>query len=292
MKKLALITILMLPMAMIFAGCSDDDNPVVLHTPLTPQGVYSVTRDNAVYLYFNGVYDQDVKEYIVYRSFDATSNYAEIGRVQPESNPNLDLFVYEYIDHDVTNGTTYYYAVASLDFEGHVSDLSAETVYDTPRPQGQVTLFPRQTAPTLGGFNLETANVVAWNSTIADVYVDTFQAVPYVNVADSLTDIMDMGYTSNFDEINVSPSVSVDTGWSTLGYYEIVAGHTYVIWTRDNNFAKMRVTSINPSGSVSFQWAYQTATGNPELAPSMNPPKRPAHDPNFLHKQMLSASAR
>jgi hypothetical protein len=299
MRNLALILMAFLAVFAI-AGCNDDDNPVVYHTPLTPQGVYTVTGDHAVYLYFNGVYDQDVKEYVVYRSAEATQNYSEIGRVTAESNPNLDLLIYEYVDQNVTNGVTYYYAVASVDYEGNVSDLSAETAYDTPRPQGEVTLFPKQTAPTLAGFNLETANVVAWNSMVADVYVDTFLAVPYINVAytlaDSLnetqTDIMDMGYTSNFDEISVSPSTSTNTGWSALGYYEIVAGHTYVIWTRNNHFAKMRAVSLNGSGSITFQWAYQTATGNPELAPALNPPKRPVHDPNFLKKQYLSVSAR
>jgi hypothetical protein len=288
MKKLALISMVFLAV-FVTVGCDDDDNhgnPIVRHTPLTPQGVYSVTGDGAVYLYFNGVYDLDVAQYIVYRSAEATQNYTEIGYVTAESNPNLDLLVYEYVDHAVTNGVTYYYAVATEDNEGNVSDLSAETVYDTPRPQGQVTLFPRQTAPTLAGFNLETGNVVTWNSTVADMYVDTFQAVPYINVADTLTDIMDMGYTSNFDEISFAPSTNVNTGWSALGFYEIVAGHTYVIWTRDDHFAKMRVSAVNPSGSISFQWAYQTATGNPELAPAMNPPKRPVHSPDFGQKSV------
>jgi hypothetical protein len=292
MKKLALMAILMLPLAMIFVGCSDDDNPVVLHTPLTPQGVYSVTGDHAVYLYFNGVYDQDVKEYVVYRSNEATTNYLEIDRIPAESNPNLDLLIYEYVDSLLPNGTTFYYAVASVDFEGNVSDLSAENVYDTPRPQDFATLFPKEVDSTVAGLDFSWPHILNWNDARADVYLDQYQGITYINVEDNATDIMDMGYTSDFKEISVAPTVAADSGWSALGFYEIALGHTYVIWTRDDHFAKMRVAEIYPSGSVRFDWAYQTAVGNPELAPSMNPPKRPAHDPNFLHKQMLSASAR
>jgi hypothetical protein len=288
MKNLIVVGVALVAV-LALAGCHDDnpivrhddDNPAVTHTPLTPQGVYTITGNHAVYIYWNGVYDSDVDQYLVYRSLDEWDNYVEVGQVAAESNPNLDLLIYEYTDSNLSNGTTYYYAVASVDHEGNVSELSAETAYDTPRPQGEVTLFPVDADSVHAGFNLETQYVVAWDNPIADIFVDRYQGIRYINVEDTMTDIMDMGYTSSFDEINVSPSVSTDTGWSYLGYYELVAGHTYVIWTRDNHFAKMRAVSLNPSSSVSFQWAYQTAVGNPELAPALNPVKRPVHGPNY-----------
>ena len=77
------------------------------------------------------------------------------------------------------------------------------------------------------------------------------------------------------------PHWSPEYGWSDLGYVELILGHTYVIWTADDHFAKMRMESMNASGSVTFQWAYQTAQGILELAPPANMTK-PEHSPDYL----------
>jgi hypothetical protein len=48
------------------------------------------------------------------------------------------------------------------------------------------------------------------------------------------------------------------------------------VWTRDDHYAKFRVTGL--SGSlVTFDWAYQTASGNPEL--HARPVRPPVHAP-------------
>jgi hypothetical protein len=271
-------------------GCDDDDevwDPV----PATPQGVYSITGDEEVYVYWNGIYEHDVREYLIYRSLDPVKDYELRGTVDAVDNPNLDLLIYEYIDwgNDVVNGTTYYYAVAAVDFAGQMSELSAENVFDTPRPEGATTLFPNNIDASLSGFNLETGSPVYDTSRAADIWIDFLVFAPadtvyYINVANGQTDIQDMGHTSGFDEISYSP----DTGWSDLGYFELLFEHTYVIWTADDHYAKMRVTSFNPSGSVSFQWAYQTAVSNPELALPVDP-QRPEHGPDYpgSKKEML-----
>jgi hypothetical protein len=44
----------------------------------------------------------------------------------------------------------------------------------------------------------------------------------------------------------------------------LIPGHCYLVWTRDNHYAKFRVTGLSPT-VVSFDWAYQTDPGNPEL---------------------------
>lgn len=69
-----------------------------------------------------------------------------------------------------------------------------------------------------------------------------------------------MGYTVNLDEISVAP----EAGWSPTKDAHLIAGHTYVIWTFDNHFAKVRIREISQD-AVTLDWAYQTATGNPEL---------------------------
>ena len=273
------------------AGCEDDDDSIFIEddaVPATPQGVFSVTGDGVVLVFWNGIYERDVREYVIYRSFSATTGYVAIGSVDAVSNPNLDLLIYEYHDGAAVNGTTYWYAVTAVDYAGQESELSAEDVYDTPRPDGQSAVYPNDLAPELAGFNLVTGSIVGWQSAAADIWADRViddvggepVIYPYLNAGNSLTDIQDMGYTVDFDVITYAPA----DGWSQLGYVEAVEGHTYVIWTDDDHYAKVRITSISPSGVISFQWAYQTSQtdlGRPELAP----PARPSHDSGYPFTQ-------
>ncbi|HMB69817.1 MAG TPA: hypothetical protein VKU85_10915, partial [bacterium] len=52
---------------------------------------------------------------------------------------------------------------------------------------------------------------------------------------------------------------------------ELIPGHTYVVWTHDSYFAKLRVVAIVEKAGIPsailFDWAYQVDQGNPELAP-------------------------
>jgi hypothetical protein len=78
-----------------------------------------------------------------------------------------------------------------------------------------------------------------------------------------------MGFTDDLNEITYAP----DTGWSALGYVEVIPGHTYVIWTWDLHYAKLRVTYVPETNDyMQFEWAYQTAPENRELKPV---PKKP-----------------
>jgi hypothetical protein len=247
--------------------------------PEPPQGVYSITGDNAVYIYWNGPYERDIKEYIIKRSFDPLTNYQEIGRRPAEDNPDLDLIIYEYVDNTAQNGVTYYYAVSSVDYAGQESELSAEEVFDTPRPEGNVALFDMAVEPSLSGYNFAARSVVAYDSPGADVYVDRVDGVFYLNVGNVNTDIQDMGFHESFDEVGWAPQ----DGWSSVGYFEIIPGHIYVIWTDDLHYAKLWVVSVN-SSSVSFRWAYQTDAENPELAPGVGETGKPQHGPDYLKK--------
>lgn len=264
MKTKTTLLILGLSTALLI-GC-DGNNDILDPAPAAPQGVISITGDRAVYLYWNGPYEADLKEYVVLRSFEEFDNYAEINRVAAESNPDLDLIIYEYIDSDVANGQTYFYAVQTIDRSGQRSGLSAETVFDTPRPEGEVTLFPRNYEDSLAGFNFESQSVVRGTSVAADIYLyfDEQAATHFLTVGNSLIDIQDVGYTYNFDDISFAP----DSGWSAFLDVELILGHTYIIWTDADNFAKVRPIWISPStGAVRFQWAFQTDPGNRELKP-------------------------
>ena len=248
-------------------GCEENNTDYVYidYVPAVPQGVYSITGDEAVYLFWSPVRESDLDGYRVYRSVN-DDEYFYIGSTAST----------EYVDNDVSNGNTYFYAVTAVDDEGSESDLSYETVFDTPRPEGfGLYLADFNDYPTISGYDFSTYSILPYDFTNADIYIEynTFDEVFYINVTNDLTDIQDMGYTDNFDEIGYSPM----DGWSAVGWSEIILGHTYIIWTKDDNYAKLRVTALNGTTSVRFDWAYQTDPGNPELA-------RPQHDGGYLKR--------
>jgi hypothetical protein len=116
--------------------------------------------------------------------------------------------------------------------------------------------------------------VVGYDDRRADIYLDydDHYGVYFLCVADDATDIQDFGYTDYLDDVNVAP----EHGWSKVGWVEVIPGHSYIVWTRDNHFAKLRVTEFTRSYGIVFDWAYQVNGGNPELAP------RPPHAENYL----------
>jgi hypothetical protein len=275
MRIIAGISVLLV-VALTMTGCDNDDDVLAPDPrPASPQGVVSITGDGVVHVLFNGIYDNDVNYYNVYRSREEFDNYSVIGTVDAESNPGLDLILYRYDDDNVANGVSvpYFYAVTSVDFAGQQSALSAESVFDTPRPEGEELLLSNdQQSGSLSGFNFATGLPVYDTSSLADIYIDLFQGIIYLNIANDTTDIQDMGYTDPiefnndvlaFDNIGWAPT----DGWSELGYVEVVEGHTYVIWTGDRHYAKLRIYNANPNnGLIEFNYAYQPDVDNPELS--------------------------
>ncbi len=262
MKKNFLIMIILIAVFAI-SGC-ESNNVILNPAPAAPQGVYSITGDEAVYIYWNGPYEADLDEYVVMRSFKEFDNYVEIGRVDAVQNSNLDLLIYEFVDTKVSNGKTYFYAIRTIDLSGQSSDLSAEPVFDTPRPDGGVTLYPVSFDGSLSGFNLETETVVSFDSPAADFYLvyDDEIDIHFLTVGNTFIDVQDMGFTYNFEDIGFAP----DTGWSSFVDMELILGHTYVLWTDNENYAKVRAIQKFPnSNAIKFEWAYQTVPNNREL---------------------------
>ena len=280
--KLWKLTIILIVAALVMAGCEEDET-IFDPVPAAPQNVRSITADGEVYLYFNGLYEKDIMEYRIYRSLDSLDGYEYIGTVDAEPNPNGEyLYYYEFIDaFNITNGETYYYAVRAVDFAGQISDLSAEMIHDTPRPEGYVSLYYDNDYAEEAGFNFGTLLRVCSDICDADIYLDYYEVggitTRYLNVGNSLTDIQDMGYHADtdtslgFDMVSFSP----EDGWATLAYVELIEGHVYVIWTHDNHYAKVHVEGIY-SDYARLRWGYQVDEGNIELAP------RPPHDEEFM----------
>jgi hypothetical protein len=257
-------------------GCDDycDDCRVfaVNDTPPdAPQGVYSVTGDHAVYIYWiaNPANDR-ISYYWVWRSTEEMVDnqgryYTRYAKAYQDS----------YVDRSVRNGKTYYYAVTAVDIDGWESeDLSEEFVFDTPRPEGSgVVLQDFRTHPEASGFYFKAHRVLPIDDSRTDIFFEydpDYQAffvwATWENDS-TWTDIQDFGYTDDLSELDWAP----DQGWSDVGWMEAILGHSYYVWTDDNHYAKFRIDDLNYAARrVTISWAYQEVPGYPELMPQRN----------------------
>ena len=252
--KFLSLTLVALPL--LVTGCAEEilvDGSCAGVLP--PTSVYSVTGDRAVFLYWTVVQPDRAREFLVYRAPADNGPYTLLGRT------NADAFV----DRRVQNGVTYFYAVTTVDVCGHESELSRETVFDTPRPEGFGDwIFDADGSRwERSGWDFSTVRSVPWDHPDADIYFIVSGGVPYVVGADLDTDVQDAGY-ADFDDVSWAPAGC----WSPTGTAEAIPGHVILVWTRDNHFAKLRVGSVGDR--MVFDWGYQTARGNPELSPRPN----------------------
>ncbi len=245
------ILILSVPFLFGLIGCECDHSIFDNTPPAPPQGLYSITGDHQITLEWLPNQEEDLVGYCVYRSLKPYGYYERIATVYENY----------YIDNNVTNGTTYFYAVSAFDENGNESELSYEVIYDTPRPEGYgVTLWDANYYPERSGWDFSFFTVVSYDDPAADFYFIEDQGAYFI-VATSGTDIQDMGWTETLDDVDYAP----EEGWSNAGYLEAIPGHSYVFWTRDNHFAKIRIRDID-SHRILFDWAYQIDPGNGELS--------------------------
>lgn len=251
------ITLLALILIIGLAGCHDHRrdhvivDPVYDYVPpLPPTGIVSTSLDNAVRLDWRPNQEPDLAGYNIYVANNYDGPYTLIGSAHLES----------FIDRGARNGVTAYYAITAYDFNHNESELSRDVVYDTPRPEGfGVTIYDRFLNAARSGYYFRGFRVLYFDTDDTDFFVEYDGSIPYLVVWED-SDIQDMGYTVDLDEISVAP----EAGWSPTKDAQAIVGHTYVVWTYDNHFAKVRITSIR-GGYMTFDWAYQTAEGNPEL---------------------------
>ncbi len=256
----AALPILLLAAASVWmAGCDEEtfygpgNRP-----PAAPQGFVSVTGDEQVELYWIANTERDLAGYRVYRGTEPRGYYPKIATLGPDADG--------FVDRDVVNGRTYYYAIAAFDEEGLEGDLSNNPVFDTPRPAGRgLRVANSQVRPEEAGLDFSHLEVLDYRDLEADLYFwSTPEEGPWMVAterSDSVfTDIQDAGYAS-LDEIDWAP----DNGWAPRGEVPLVTGHSYVVWTWDDHYAKFRVIDVSPDRVV-IDWAYQVDRGNTELS--------------------------
>lgn len=218
--------------------------------PDAPGGVYVLNGDNIVDVYWDPVTNRDLAGYNVYYSTSYNGKYTLLGSTKQT----------KFTDDGAKNGVTYYYAVASYDYDGNESDLSYEDAHATPRPEGfDQILYDYRRFPNNAGYNFANSRLVNYQSQDADFFFENYNGTFYLNVWDD-SDIQDMGKTQDIYDIPTAPA----RGWSPTKDTLAVIGHTYVIWTWDNHYAKIRITNIT-SERITFDWAYQEVKGNKDL---------------------------
>jgi hypothetical protein len=244
------------------AGCGDDCNecpgPVADNAPpFPPDGVFSVTGDEMVTIYWNDNWEEDLAGYAVYRNNDGSDVYGWVTDVPANQT--------YYFDYDVNNGETWYYAVLAFDRAGNESDLSYEDVFDTPRPEGSglVLMDYLGQSADQSGWDFDLFSRQKSDSITTDIYFGVEGGVRYI-ITNTGVDIQDYGL---IDLINVD--WAPETGWSDAGRAEAIAGHSYIIRINSAqgwNMAKIEVLSVSNT-SVTLAWAYQEVNRSLELAP-------------------------
>lgn len=252
MKKLSILTAIVTA-ALILSSCDVNDTYYYDYTPPSPpSGIQVMNGDNRVDIYWAANRESDVAGYNVYYNYTYDGKYTLIGSTSGTY----------FADLEAVNGNTYYYAVAAYDYNGNESELSYDVIYSTPRPEGyNQAIFDYIRFPNNSGYTFTTYSTVPYDDPDVDFFFEIFEGTGYIRVYDD-TDIQDMGPTGDIYDIPYAPL----NGWN-LNKEEIAQiGHTYVIWTWDNHFAKIRVKSITPDRLV-FDWAFQLVEGEPQLKP-------------------------
>jgi hypothetical protein len=254
--------------ALGLVACDSSDPVSAGGPPAVPTGVYTITGDRQVEVRWNPVRGNNVQGYGVYRSDTIDGAYENQQKVYGEESNS-------YVDHNVTNGQTYFYAVDAFNFQNQESALSYEGVFDTPRPAGVgEVLSAKEVDPARAGLDWSSQPnfVRAFDDPATDIFVQRIDGVLYAKgraIGGYWNDLQDLGWTASMDDISWAPA----DGWSiSPNGVELIVGHTYVVWTHDEHFAKFRVTGITVDStplptSITFDWAYQIDPQNPELSP-------------------------
>ncbi len=244
-------------LTILFFGCDLRHNPFYDDEPPTiPSGLSSLALDRQVELWWNGNPEDDIAGYNIYSTTSAGGRFRLIGTSRTP----------QYFDDHLANGVTYYYAISAYDRDGNESELTRANVYAIPRPEGfSIALFDYKLYPNTSGYDFSSNTFGKYDDKYTDIFFDNDNGTYYMDVWKD-TDIQDMGYTNNFDEITYAP----DQGWSPTKDAMLIKGHTYVVWTWDDHYAKFRVTDI-ASDHVTIDWAYQIVVGNPNLKHQKTP---------------------
>ncbi len=221
--------------------------------PSSPRNVFVINGDNRADLSWDRNYEEDINGYNIYISSSFNGQYTLIGSTKNNY----------FIDNQVVNGNEYYYAVTAFDYNLNESELSADVAYSVPRPEGfDESIFDYRNYPHSAGYSFTDYSVKPFDDLETDFFFENYNGVFYLNVWDD-SDIQDVGLTNDIYDVQLAPA----GGWEQSKDAIAIVGHTYIVWTWDNHFAKVRVKNITANRIV-FDWAFQLVKGNRVLKSS------------------------
>jgi hypothetical protein len=251
----------LLALGILLGGCSEKTTAPG-RPPAAPQGLYGINGQHQVTLVWLANAEPDLQGYRIYDAPCDSCLYTRIGVLPATARAEYEQFVATGLADSVRR----FFAVSAVDREGRESDLSRNSVWGTPRPEGSglslnnFVVYQRNV-----GYDFSAFAALDTTSPPADIFYGYYEDQTHfvhqqVFVPDYASDIQDAGYASSLDAVYFAP----DSGWSPSGTVEAIAGHNYVVWTRENRFAKFRVQSVD-AGHIVLDWAYQGDRGNPDL---------------------------
>jgi hypothetical protein len=250
-------------LAALAAGCNDSSTgPRDFSPPASPRGLRSITGDHEAHLVWLGNTEADVAGYRVYIGEPGAAPdgpYEQVGQTSGTS----------FTVGDLANGQFRYFAVSAYDRAGNESELSYDTVFDTPRPEGfDLVLSNYLDDPDRAGYDFSAYSVVPFDAVATDVYFGSSNGVHAMFAPYADTDLQDAGYATTLDAVDYAPPA----GWAPSGSVELITGHCYVV-RAGANYAKFRVSAVS-AGRVVVDWAYQIDPDNPELKSRPARPER------------------
>jgi len=276
MKKIRLFLAMIVIGALFFTACDEEEYLSDRVAPAPPKNLRVLNGDGKIEISWEPNTERDLSGYNVYYANDYWGKYNFIGSTASNY----------FIDSEAGNGSKYYYGIAAYDLSGNESELSYDEVYGIARPEGfNSIVFDAAKYPDISGWSFIKEQAVKFSDIDTDFFFEMFNGKPYINVWEEF-DIQDMGYTDDIYDITEAPA----DGWipivpgENIKYSEAIRGHTYIIWTVDNHFAKIRISGMTAERIV-FDWAFQTVIGERMLKVKRS--DRVAHDKiirSGLHK--------
>ena len=260
------------------AGCSDGTTIAAPKDLAPPLGLTSVTGNGAVTLqWLASNYDEDRQSFAVYQASGTQSATpgatipAAFGTTAVATLTNAqEAGSFSVAVTGLTNGTTYSFLVVASKDNGDKLSRPSNVVTDTPRRESGTLVL------TNGAGNVRYVNVDAdpasasSSSTGADFLCQSFNAGAGDRpgmVGQNAARIQDLGYVSNWDEIDQAPA-GTGSYPSASHSVEVLDGHVYAVFTGDNHYAKVWVTDLNGGDfGYSCRVAFQPQSGNNELKP-------------------------
>ena len=260
-------------LTLMLAGCCDECNDpfVADYPPAAPTGLYSITGDARVDIYWNANTEPDLEGYDILWSYTAEDD--------PEYLVSVPRHATGFVDEDVDNGVTYYYVIRAYDRAGQQSEESIQ-IHDTPRPAGTDLNLYDYLGQNEGwsGYDFSAYAVQPADLATTDVYFGSPSGVPTLfgygsSVGDGV-DVQDYGF-GELDIVDWAPEIL--DGWAPSKSVEMIRGHSYVVQILDASgyyyYAKVFCRTVS-NDLVVLDWAYQLARGNPELSPGQGAKKR------------------